>query len=353
MTMEYNYWPAPAVKTTGSAGATDSRLPASFLSPAETDEQESFTFYALMIHAWLKDLLDEAVQDYARKPTGKYSGMQTGQAHRRFLSIFGHLNDAEFQRLSQNMYRFTTCNDPLAVILFRALDALSIEHESAGDFVGTRAPDASERPRESLRWMRESMDRWFEWVDAFVHVQTHAQWHLAPERFQSDPARRRSMAGDFSRSHLENLRAVHQSDWQVAHSDTSRFYRELPLWQLLPQPVLSQPQRPWPHPELDEAILSLWPLVKRHHWTFGDLLTVLRDLRDDSEAYPCQSERNLAMYCLHTLRLRKTVTGKTAKRDRPNGYHVAVRLFPPLPPRPVFLSNVPDGDDDDIIIDWE
>jgi hypothetical protein len=303
-----------------------------------------------MIHAWLKDLLDEAIQDYVRKPGGRYCGMQTGQAQRRFLAIFGHPNDAEFHRISQNMYRFTTCDDPLAAILFRALDALTMEHDSAGNFVGDRASDAIGQPRGAVRWMRESMDRWFEWVDALVHVQTHAQWHLAPECFT--PSEKWSSLKELTNSRLENLRAVHQCDWQIAHSDTSRFYRELPLWQILPQPILSQPQRPWPHPELDEAIISLWPLVKRHHWTFADLLTVVRDLRDEPDAYPCQSERNLAMYCLHTLRLRKSVTGKTAKRDRPNGYLVAVQLFPPLPPRPVFMSSAPEGDDD-IIIDWQ
>src|SRR5439155_21190471 len=56
-------------------------------------------------------------------------------------------------------------------------------------------------------------------------------------------------------------------------------------WQVLPQTKISEPQRPWPHPELDEAIISLWPLVRRHHWTFSDLLTVLKDLLPEAEAY--------------------------------------------------------------------
>ena len=104
----------------------------------------------------------------------------------------------------------------------------------------------------------------------------------------------------------------------------------------MPQAVISQPQRPWPHPDLDEAIISLWPLVKRHNWTYADLLSVLHDIVQDTDAYPCQSERNLAMYCYHTLRLRKTGHGKTSREDRPAGYVVALRLFPPAPPRPVF-----------------
>ena len=96
----------------------------------------------------------------------------------------------------------------------------------------------------------------------------------------------------------------------------------------------------------------LWPLVRRHHWTFSDLLTVLKDLLPDAEAYPSQDERNLATYCLHSLRLRKTVNGKTSKQERPNGYVVALRLVPPMPPRPVFHFG-PEVDDKDLEIRWE
>src|SRR5262249_37761547 len=83
-------------------------------------------------------------------------------------------------------------------------------------------------------------------------------------------------------------------------------------------------------------IISIWPLVKRHHWTFADLLTVVDDLVYDVDAYPSQGERNMATYCLHSLRLRKTVQGRTSRDERPSGYVVALRLVPPRPPRPIF-----------------
>jgi len=111
-------------------------------------------------------------------------------------------------------------------------------------------------------------------------------------------------------------------------------WKDWPIWQLLPQAAISRPQRPWPHPELDEAILSIWPLVKRHNWTFADLITVLGDLLT-IDAYPLLSERNLTMYCMHVLRLRKTTQGKTAKDERPVGYELAIRIYPPVPPPPV------------------
>src|SRR5262249_35014623 len=158
----------------------------------------------------------------------------------------------------QNMYRFTSCDDPLAAILLRALDALSAEHDSANDFSGHRAPDFSEyslRPRDAMRWMRESLDRWCEWVDAYIHLQTHAQWHLAPECFTPDPEKRERTARFVKQHRLEQFRSAMSSAWQCNRSETARFYRELPLWQIMPQTPLTEPQRPWPHPELDEALI--------------------------------------------------------------------------------------------------
>jgi hypothetical protein len=86
---------------------------------------------------------------------------------------------------------------------------------------------------------------------------------------------------------------------------------------------------------MDEAIISLWPLVNRHHWTFTDLLRVLHDLLTSPEVFPCQTERNLATYCTHTLRLRKVGHGKTAREDRPAGYTIALRLCPSTPPEKI------------------
>jgi hypothetical protein len=252
--------------------------------------------------------------------------------------VFGNPNDTEFHRITQNMYRFTTCDDPLAVILFRALNALSLEHESLGDSRGRRAPDFSEyskRPREAVRWMRESMDRWLEWVDAFVHLQVHAQWHLAPECFDPNPQKREAAIQALKQHRLEQFRALMQANPPRPNSDSTQFYRDLPIWQVVPQTAISRPQRPWPHPELDEAIITLWPLIKRHNWSYMDVLNVMSDLINCSDLYICQTERNLAIYCFNTLRLRKLGHGKTARLDRPSGYTVAIRLVPPVAPPPV------------------
>jgi hypothetical protein len=315
-----------------------------------TVAHENFSFDSLMIHAWLSQLLEEALGVYATRKQSQFSGLQAGQAHRGFLKIFGNPNDAEVHRLIQNMYRFTSCDDPLAAILLRALDALSAEHESSNDFSGRRAPDFSEyslRPGDALRWMRESLERWFEWVDAFVHLQIHAQWHLAPECFHPDPKKRAPAASDARHHRLEQFRAAISSNWQCSRSETAQFYRELPLWQILPQARLTEPQRPWPHPELDEAIILFWPLVKRHHWAYSDLINVLGDVLDCADNYICASERNLAIYSHNTLRLRKIGQGTPAKEGRPEGYVVAVKLVPPAAPPPILTFPSKFGSPDD------
>jgi hypothetical protein len=287
---------------------------------------------ALMIHAWLNQLLIQAAADYTERKNPKQRPMQTGQAQRTFLQIFGHIKDEELHRLLQGFYRFTEYDDPLAAILFRALVPLSIEHESHYDFLRNRFADFDDRPVEAVLSMRETIDRWCDWADAVIHLQIHAHWHLSPECFQSDPRQRQLAPAAGIQQCLAPISDSGKPIGRFYLSGADARFRNAPKWPTLATGISSPPQRPWPHPEVDEAIISLWPLVNRHNWTYTDLLRVLRDLLSDTEAYPCQTERNLATYCTHTLRLRKTSPGKTAKEDRPAGYTIALRLCPPAPP---------------------
>src|SRR5258707_3542920 len=81
-------------------------LPFNDLGPSVTPitvAHENFSFDSLMIHAWLSQLLEEAIGVYAARKQARFSGMQTGQAQRGFLRIFGTPNDAELHRLIQNI----------------------------------------------------------------------------------------------------------------------------------------------------------------------------------------------------------------------------------------------------------
>ena len=291
-------------------------------------DNDSFSLDTMLIHAWLGQLLMDAAVRYGQRNGNERPPMQEGHAQAGFLRIFGNPDEKELHRLLQSFYRFTQCDDPLAAILFRALQSLCLEHENFGDFIGPRAPDLEEHPRQTALWMRDSLDRWCQWIDALIHLQTHSQWHLAPEYFESNGSKQ-ELAPWVPRPYASSSRfaPVRRTNWNR--------WKDWPIWQLLPQAAISRPQRPWPHPELDEAILSIWPLVKRHNWTFTDLIHVLGDLLTMPDAYPMVSERNMAMYCMHVLRLRKTAQGKTAKDERPVGYELAIRIYPPVPPPPI------------------
>jgi hypothetical protein len=288
-------------------------------------DHENFSLDCMLIHAWLGQLLADAATRYASR--NERPPMQAGHAQAGFLKIFGNPDEQELHRLLQSFYRFTQSDDPLAAILFRALQSLTLEHEAFGDFIGPRAPDLADRPQHTVIWMRESLERWCEWIDAVIHLQTHSQWHLAPEYFDSHGAKQ-ELAPWVPRPVPSGRHG------EIRRTNWNRF-KDWPIWQLLPQAAISRPQRPWPHPELDEVVISIWPLVKRHNWTFADLINVLGDLLTSLDAYPLVAERNLAMYCMHVLRLRKTTQGKTAKDHRPVGYELALQICPPVPPPPV------------------
>jgi hypothetical protein len=295
-------------------------------------ERDKFYTDAFMLQAWIGRLLDQAIADYGDQRRSHARIMQFGQAQRAFLQVFGNATDQEFQSLLHNCHRFTGYDDPLAEILLQAVVPHSIEHECSGDFSGARALDRSRRPREALALMRQSVERWSDWVDAVVHLQTHALWHLAPECFAPGRDRR-----DWAGLGIQCWFAGRMSDPRKLKLSARNFAADAPLTEAALNDHTAryrsfQPRRTWPHPELDEAVISLWPLLQRHNWTFGDLLNVLRDILPRSDIYPCESERNLATYCAFSLRLRKFGHGKTTKDSRPAGYEVALRLCQPQAP---------------------
>src|SRR3954466_4308858 len=120
---------------------------------ADQQSQHHNALDDVLIHAWLSQLMLEASGLYVSRQNARTMPMQTGQALLGFLQIFGNVKDEELHRLIQSLHRFTESDDPLAVILFKALVHLSTEHDGHGDFTGVRAPDIAERPRSAAIWM--------------------------------------------------------------------------------------------------------------------------------------------------------------------------------------------------------
>lgn len=101
--------------------------------------------------------------------------------------------------------------------------------------------------------------------------------------------------------------------------------------------MASESTRHWNYQDLDTAVISIWPLVKKHNWTYRDLMEFLTSQKLHSKSYPCEREQDLAAYCSNVLGLRKSGQGKTAVNGRPAGYEVAVRLFE-MASRPELLN---------------
>src|SRR5436190_15609254 len=215
------------------------------------NERDNFYTDAFMLQAWIGHLLDQALADYGDQRRSHSRIMQFGQAQRGFLQVFGNLTETEFQSLLHNCHRFTGYDDPLAEILLQAVVPLSIEHECSGDFSGSRALDASRRPRVSSALLRQSVERWGEWVDTVIHLQTHVLWHLAPECFAPGRDRR-----DWATLGIHRWFAGQMSDPSKVKV-SARNFAALPstadpaiLTHLAPYGV-SSPKRTCPHPEFD------------------------------------------------------------------------------------------------------
>jgi hypothetical protein len=80
------------------------------------------------------------------------------------------------------------------------------------------------------------------------------------------------------------------------------------------------------YPLLDEFVIHFWPLVKKHNWTYRDLLNVIWMIPSQGKRYPCRSEQELAAHCNNVLGLRKQSTGKTSPDGKPEGWQVAMRI---------------------------
>ncbi len=296
-------------------------------------ERDGFYLKAFLIQDWLGKTVAEATAEYAELKNRRYRVMQTGQAQRGFLQTFGNVPDSDFHELLDSLYRFTEYDHALAGILFRSLVPLSIEQECSGDLAEPRAPDLSRRPREAIVLLRRSLERWCDWIDSVVHLRTHAYVHLFPEA--TSPIR--SQQG---RSSIPGT--IHSPAFQRGHNflherqdlsfETLNGWTDTVRWQRFNHAMNAQADGAWPFQEVDEAVICLWPLVKRYNWTYVDALKVLRDLLRRPEAQPCRDEKVFAGYCATALGLHKLGQGGPAKDNRPAGYDIALRLCPPLRP---------------------
>lgn len=292
-------------------------------------ERDPFYLTAFMFEAWLGQVVWAAAAEYGEKKLAKDRTLQSGQAWRVFQEIFGHAKDSEFPHILGSLYRFAEYDDVQAHLLCRAIIPLSFEHECFSDYLGPKTMALLNRPAEALKLARRSVERWCEWVDALVHFETHAEWHLQPAKFDPDPEKRELAALGTNQRHFAGLSDFNKAWWQWHHGEAAERFSQSPKWSTLGQAMASGEERVWRQPELDSVIISLWPLLKRNNWTYRDLQSVVRMILPAPHRYPLESDPELATYCQNVLGLRKGRTkGRSHPEGKPAGWEVALKLCP-------------------------
>ncbi len=322
-------------------------------------QKDAFYLDAFMFQCWLGGLIRQSCAEYAEKKNPKDRSLQTGQALQAFIHLFGqplgvqtptsgaqtsplatHPSTllalqaptpsllAQTGSLLLHLFRFAEHDDPLAEMLRHALHPLSVEHDCTGDYLGPKTTHLAKRPGAGLELARRSLARWCNWLDALIHFQTHQLWHLAPACFDPDPGKRELAVLGAIQRHWGRLDAPAQDRWLRHFSQAAQQFKDSPKWPALGKAMSADSDRIWQYSEVDTLVISLWPLVKKHNWTYRDLLEVIRPGLKRPEAYPCASEQGFATYCANVLGLMKTGRGRSARQGRPAGEEIARRLCP-------------------------
>jgi hypothetical protein len=295
-------------------------------------EQDPFYLDAFLIEAWLGHVVLEATAEYAEKKNAKDRALQTGQAWRGFLEVFGHARDEDFHLLMGSVYRFCEYDDVQSAILCRAIGPLMFEGECFSNLIRSQNHGGEVPQAKAVGLLRRSMERWCDWIDTVVHFDTHFQHRVLPESHDPDPEKRELAALGVMQRSFAKLSASDQAWWEWHHREAAGRFKDSPKWQTIGKLAVA-PLRTAPA-DLDEIVILFWPLMKRHNWTYRDLMAVACQVLPLPHHYPLEREQDLAAYCSNVLGLRKQdgPPGKSNPDGRPPGYEVAFRLCRREPP---------------------
>ena len=288
-------------------------------------EQDNFYVTAFMIEAWLGELTLRTVAEYAEKKSASDRRLQTGEAERLFQEAFGHATDKELPHVVQCICRFAEYDDPQSEMTLRAFAAINCE-TTPDTFPRLDSPLNPDEIANAVRHLRQTIARLCEWLDAVSHWDTHLHYHLSPVSFHPDPDRRELAILGVSQRNFSHLSEFSRAWWQWHHGEAAARFVDSPKWPTIGMAMACERTRPHKYPELDETVICLWPLLKRHNWTYRDLLNVLIQVLPKREAAPLDREHDLAAYCNNVLGLRKQGEGSTTQNGRPPGFDAALRL---------------------------
>ena len=292
---------------------------------AEQD-QDLFYLAAFGLQNWINGLLNLAMEKYARIPDPANRSMQIGQAWRELRLVLRHVPDEGFADVMNCLVRYAQGENDVSTQLLVGLVMVYREHEFTGDFVGPEGLDpALDRTAAGLL-LRRSVQRVCDWLDSKVHLGTHMLWYSYPACFDPDPEKRRRAQDEVVERETAEMDEAAVVLPYIAARGGAR--QQSPLPSAGPRRAVNVAERPWPFPKLDESVITLWPLLKLHNWTYADLWNVLNQGGIPLAETPCPNHRLLAEYSYRSLGLRKeTGEGKTTRNGLPPGHPLALRLL--------------------------
>lgn len=180
--------------------------------------------------------------------------------------------------------------------------------------------------------LRPVLLRLCDWIESRLHYATHRAWYRAPDCFSEDPVKAHLANIGIAQRHLANLPERDRKRWEGIHARAAAKHgADLKMWSTVGKVQHDPEPRTWTHPDVDERIIGLWPLVVRYNWTYADLLNVLEQLlplppgRGD-RCYPLDSVESLKVHCRSICGLTKPGKGRSAE-GLPAGWPIAERLF--------------------------
>jgi hypothetical protein len=180
-----------------------------------------------------------------------------------------------------------------------------------------------------------------DWLDATLHFRLLQEWHFMPDCFDPDPQKRELSCLAINQKHFDLLSEHTQLRWLNHMSDVAQELKKSPkgsTYHHVRQAPVPQP-RPWPTQLLDLSIIKLWPLVRKHHWSAAQLLSVLQNVLQPDALAPCSDEPSLVAYCNNTLSLRwssirqSSTSTQKSKFENQKSFSVALRLLEPRSPQ--------------------
>jgi hypothetical protein len=225
-----------------------------------------------------------------------------------------------------------TCN---AYLMKEAMTAFVWEKEQEGTLRDVAFDRRNLKPwtPSDAENARRNLLRLCDWLESRLHSGVHTVWYRAPDCFADDPEKVHLANIGIAQRHLAKFSERDRKRWEGIHERAAAKHQaDLKLWGTVGKMQHDPEPRIWTHPEADARIISLWPLVLRHNWTYSDLLNVLEYLLPlekgaEDRPYPLDSVESLKVHCRTICGLTKSAKGKS-RTGLPEGWQIAERLFP-------------------------